>query len=209
MSERPIHIPAGIPAASRPLRARGRVTMARLMDAGLEVLAEDGWHDASIDAVVVRAGAAHGTFYRYFANKQDLLLTLAHECAAVMVELVSHLDAVGPGAAGRDAVRSFLVRFLDAYDRYQGVVRAWMESQVDHPDLRALGEDVMGAFAARFIALTGDPMRAAALLALLERSSYGLAARGVRIGRDRMLDTLTTIVHRGFLSPAAPAATSS
>jgi AcrR family transcriptional regulator len=209
MTERPIHIPEGIPAATRPLRARGRVTMGRLMDAGLAVLAEDGWHDASVDAVVARAGAAHGTFYQYFGNKQDLLLTLAHECADVMVELVEHLDVVGPDDAGRLAVRQWLVRFLDAYDRYEGVVRAWMESQVDHPDLRALGEDVMGAFAQRFITLTGEPTRAAALLALLERLSYGLTARGVRIGRERMLDTLTTIVHRGFFSPAARATTSS
>jgi AcrR family transcriptional regulator len=209
MSERPIHIPAGIPAATRPLRARGRMTMARLMDAGLVVLAEDGWHDASVDAVVTRAGAAHGTFYQYFANKQDLLLTLAHECADVMVELVAHLDTVGSDEHGRAAVREFLVRFLDAYDRYQGVVRAWMESQVDHPELRALGEEVMGAFAQRFTALIGDPVKSAALLALLERASYGLTARGVRVGRERMLDTLTTIVHRGFFSPTAHAAPSS
>jgi AcrR family transcriptional regulator len=209
MTERPLHIPAGIPAASRPLRARGRVTMGRLMDAGLAVLAEDGGHEASIDADVARAGTAHGTFYQYFGNKQDLLVTLAHECADVMVELVAHLDDIGPDDDGRRAVRQWLVQFLDAYDRYEGVVRAWMQSQVEHPDLRALGEETMGAFAQRFVTLTGDTARAAALLALLERLSYGLTARGVRIGRERMLDTLTTIVHRGFFSPAARAVTSS
>lgn len=175
------------------------------MDAGLVVLAEQGWHDASIDAVVARAGTAHGTFYQYFANKQDLLVALAHECADVMIDLVAHLEADGPVA-----VRDWLHAFLDAYDRYRGVVRAWMESQVDHPDLQRLGQEVMGAYSERFVVLTGgDALRAAALLALLERLSYGLTSRGVRVGRARVLDTLTTLVHRGFFSPHALAAPSS
>lgn len=177
--------------------------MRRLMDSGLVVLAEQGWHDASIDAVAERAGTAHGTFYQYFANKQELLVALAHECAEVMVELVDQLEP-----ATTDDVRDWLVQFLDAYERYRGVVRAWMESQVDHPDLQRLGQNVMGAYATRFATLTDDPLRAAALLALLERLSYGLSSPGVRIGRERVLDTLTTIVHRGFFSPARRAAPS-
>jgi hypothetical protein len=85
-----------------------------------------------------------------------------------------------------------------------------MESQVDHPDLQRLGQQVMGAYSERFVVLTGgDALRAAALLALLERLSYGLTARGVRVGRERVIDTLTTLVHRGFFSPHALAAPSS
>jgi AcrR family transcriptional regulator len=191
--------------ADRPLGARGERTKRKFMEAGLAVLAEQGWHDASIDAVVARAGTAHGTFYQYFANKQELLVALAHECADVMMDLVARL---APEA--RDDVRAWLVAYLDAYDRYRGVVRAWMESQVDHPDLQRLGQQVMGAYSERFAVLTGgDVLRAAALLALLERLSYGVTARGVRIGRDRVLDTLTTLVHRGFLSPHALATPSS
>jgi AcrR family transcriptional regulator len=187
--------------------------MARLMDAGLESFAELGWHDASIDDIVARADSSHGTFYLYFGNKQDLLLTLAHECADVMVELLDELaggEPGEPGAPDRAAVRRWLERYLDAYEPYRGVVRAWMESQVDHPELAVLGSDVMTAFGARFrdVVHDADPrspvdpaLRAAALLALLERFSYVRASRGSAATRDEILDTLAAIVHRGFLRP--------
>jgi len=181
--------------------------MARLLDAGLECFAEQGWHDAAIDDIVRRADSSHGTFYLYFGNKQDLLVTLAHECAAVMVDLVGDLVPADAGADGRAAVRAWLDRFLVAYERYRGVVRAWMESQVDHPDLADLGASVMGTYGQRFADLVRPgaasdeeaALRAAALLALLERFSYMLSSRDLTLDRERVLDTLATVVHRGFL----------
>lgn len=184
--------------------------MARLMDAGLDAFAESGWHEASIDDIAARAGAGHGTFYLYFGNKQDLLLTLAYECADVMVGLVGELDPPPTEPESVAALRAWLARFFAAYGRYRGVVRAWMESQVDHPELLQLGRDVMTAFGARFTTLTGDdPARAAALLALIERFSYVAATREMPVDADTTLDTLAVMIHRGFLSGTGRATTSS
>jgi len=203
------YIPPHLPAAQRQLRARGRATMRSLMDAGLEAFAEQGWHDASIDRIVARAHASHGTFYQYFGAKADLLLTLAHECASVMVELVGDLGPISGDDDGRAAIRAWLERFLDAYGTYRGVVRAWMENQVDHPELEELGQSVITAYVARFAELIGDDgLRAMALLAMLERLSYGLASRGVDVERGRVLDTLTLMIHQGFFTPTGRAAPS-
>lgn len=176
--------------------------MVRLMDAGLASFAELGWHESSIDDVVARADTSHGTFYLYFGNKQDLLVTLAHECAADMLELLGQLGPVDAGVAGREHVRAWLERYLDTYERHGGIVRAWMERQVEDPDLAALRDEVMARFGAHFTDLVGGPhsaVRAAALLAMLERFSYVLASRDLALDRDRVLDTLATITHRGFL----------
>ncbi len=51
--------------------------MRRLLDAGMRVFAERGYHAARVDDIVRAARTSHGTFYLYFANKEDLLCTLA------------------------------------------------------------------------------------------------------------------------------------
>lgn len=44
-----------------------------LVRAAYEVFAEKGYHDTSIADIAERVGAGHGTFYRYFKNKRDIL----------------------------------------------------------------------------------------------------------------------------------------
>ena len=62
----------GTPASERELRTQGKQTMAKLLDAGLLVLTERGYHAARVDDIVRVADMSHGTFYLYFANKEDL-----------------------------------------------------------------------------------------------------------------------------------------
>lgn len=72
---------AGAPPQPRELRAQGKRTMQRLLDAGLEVFSTRGYHATRVDDIVRVARTSHGTFYLYFANKEDLLRALAVECA--------------------------------------------------------------------------------------------------------------------------------
>src|SRR5207249_1763842 len=59
-------------APDRALRTQGKQTKARLLDAGRHVLSERGYLAARVDDVVRVAEMSHGTFYLYFANKEDL-----------------------------------------------------------------------------------------------------------------------------------------
>src|SRR3954452_18975277 len=90
----------GSPARERALRAQGRKTMQRLSDAGLRVFARRGYHQARVDDIVRAARTSHGTFYLYFANKEDLLRELAVECAGAIEELATRVPAVTPDADG-------------------------------------------------------------------------------------------------------------
>jgi len=199
---------AGAPAQGRELRAQGRKTMAKLLDAGMKVFAEKGFHAARVDDIVRTARASHGTFYLYFASKEDLLRTLAVQCSQQIEGLATTLGEVTPDDAGWRELRRFLDDFLSTYARYGPVIRAWMEDHVDDRQVNRLG---VGAFTAIATAL-GQRMRAAgadggetsvaALMALLERFAYFRVSRGLDFDPDTLLDTLTSILHRGFF--AAP-----
>ncbi|MGI8448107.1 MAG: TetR/AcrR family transcriptional regulator, partial [Streptosporangiaceae bacterium] len=59
----------GAPAQDRELRAQGRQTVQKLLDAGLAEFDDRGFQAVRVDDVVRRAKISHGTFYLYFANK--------------------------------------------------------------------------------------------------------------------------------------------
>ncbi len=46
--------------------------MKRLLDAGMHVFAERGYHAARVDDIVRAARTSHGTVSLYFANKEAL-----------------------------------------------------------------------------------------------------------------------------------------
>ena len=207
-SRREAEASAGLPAQHRELRAQGRRTVVRLLDAGLRVFARRGYHAARVDDIVRAARTSHGTFYLYFANKEDLLRALAVDCAHELTDLADSIGPIGPDAAGRAELRSFLGRFIDTYRRYGPVIRAWMEDQVEDRDVDRLGVKAFTAIGGRLaermrdapVRLESEAAAVGALMAMLERVSYGVASRRITADDTTLLDTLTTIVHRGFFA---------
>lgn len=55
-----------------PRTERGNRTRARLLAVATEVFAERGYHDASIVKITEAAEVGQGTFYLYFASKQEI-----------------------------------------------------------------------------------------------------------------------------------------
>ena len=196
----------GTPASERELRAQGKQTMAKLLDAGLVVLTERGYHAARVDDVVRVAKMSHGTFYLYFANKEDLFRALASECAAEMTALAATLGPITPDAAGQAELGHWLAQFLSTYRRYGAVVRAWMEDQVVDRELVRLGlkafEAINSNLRARIdeaaAAHVQDPAAAtAAMLAMIERLAYFTSSRDLGFADADIADTLATMLHRG------------
>jgi AcrR family transcriptional regulator len=56
----------------RVLSGRGAATRRRLLEAAEQAFAELGYHEASIVKITEAAGVAQGTFYLYFAGKQQI-----------------------------------------------------------------------------------------------------------------------------------------
>lgn len=197
----------------RELRAQGRRTQARLLDAGMAVLGDKGYHAARVDDIVSAAAVSHGTFYLYFANKQELLRALAAQCADEMGTVIAGLGPVAPDRSGRVAVRAWLAEFVAGYQRYGVVIRSWMEDTAADRELVLLGRSTFAEVSTSLVdrlreaaapSVRDPELAAAALLALIERFTYYLTSRGGRPD-DAALDTLAAVVHRGWFGGRAGA----
>jgi AcrR family transcriptional regulator len=208
---------SGTPARQRELRAQGRRTMGKLLDAGMRVFAERGYHAARVDDIVRAARTSHGTFYLYFASKEDLLRALAVECAHEWSALAGSIGPVGPDEAGFEELRRFLGAFVDTYRRYGPIIRAWMEDQGGDREIGRLGVRSFTAIANTLGARMDEAgaqhavdsaTSVAALMAMLERFNYVLVSRRLDFDDDTMLDSLARLVHRGFFGAAPETAVS-
>jgi AcrR family transcriptional regulator len=195
------------PTAGRELRRQGKRTMAKLLDAGMQVLAERGYHAARVDDVVRLAKVSHGTFYLYFANKEDLFRALAVQCADEMTELASMLGPVTDDADGAAELHRWLIEFIGTYRKYGVVIRAWMEDQVTSRELARLGGRTFTAITQALVtalrAVHGEDdddveLAAAALLAMVERTTYFVTSRGLPFDDRELADTLAPMILRGF-----------
>jgi AcrR family transcriptional regulator len=61
-----------VPVAKEPKRQRGIARVARLLDAGASVFAEQGYKAATMTEIAARAGAPIGSLYQFFPNKDVL-----------------------------------------------------------------------------------------------------------------------------------------
>jgi AcrR family transcriptional regulator len=66
-------------ADGRTLSARGVETRNRLIEAAEQVFSELQYHDASIVKITEAAGVGQGTFYLYFASKQEIFDELVRD----------------------------------------------------------------------------------------------------------------------------------
>lgn len=64
----------------------------RLLTVAMEVFAEKGYHDTSVDDILERAEIARGTFYRYFDNKRDCFAQALDYFFEQMMNFIRPLD---------------------------------------------------------------------------------------------------------------------
>jgi AcrR family transcriptional regulator len=184
--------------------------MRKLLDAGTQVFATRGYHAARVDDIVKLARTSHGTFYLYFANKEDLFGSLTSEVADALHELAEQLPALEPGPAGLAAMRDWVSGFSDVYERYGPVIVAWTEAEIGDSSFGRQGDDLIAQLAGvlvRRIRAVGpqgiDPQVAAlALVAMVERLHYYATTRQVRLERGAMIDTLAAVTHAAICVPA-------
>ncbi len=192
----------------RVLTARGRKTQARLLDAGRTVFMRQGYHAARVDDIVAAAEISHGTFYLYFSSKEALFERLVAEVAAEMAALATEAPTSVRGDAGRAALRDWVDRIAQVYERSGSVLATWTESELSGQPIGHLGNDVIGSLAAmlasraRLPKRTGlDPAIAAlAVIAMTERLLYHSATDQIRATRGELVDLICDVIVDGLLS---------
>jgi TetR/AcrR family transcriptional repressor of nem operon len=88
-----------------------------LLDAALELFAEQGIDVPSLDAICDRAGYTRGAFYIHFADREELLVAVMERVGA------EYLGSVFQGLTGGDPPRRGSSRFLHAAERFISSVR--------------------------------------------------------------------------------------
>jgi AcrR family transcriptional regulator len=80
--------------------------------------------------VVAAAHSSHGTFYLYFASKEDLFDQLVGEVAAELHALIDELPAITDTDRGRAGLRAWLARVSEVYERHGAVIRTWTDAEL-------------------------------------------------------------------------------
>ncbi|MGC9951852.1 MAG: TetR/AcrR family transcriptional regulator [Bryobacteraceae bacterium] len=111
-----------------PQQKRSLATRQKLLDAGRNLFAEQGYHATSIQAIASRAGIAAGAFYTYYRSKRQLLIVLMTELLARLRDLDLRPKGGAAGTDSRAGLRTFLAAVFRADLEYYGVVRAWQEA---------------------------------------------------------------------------------
>jgi AcrR family transcriptional regulator len=127
----------GRPAQDRELRAQGRQTVRRLLEAGLAEFDERGFQAVRVDDIVRRARTSHGTFYLYFSNKDDFFKALLRDALHDMGVITDAFPVVTRNDAGRAALRQWVHTFCEIYSAHAAVIRILSQADV-------VGEEVWG-----------------------------------------------------------------
>ena len=97
------HPPAEHAGRSRPRKPRqtraerSEATRRALFHAAAEVVGEVGYGDALVSRITARANVAQGTFYNYFASRQDLFDQLLPSLGSSMLEFIQdRVDILRP-----------------------------------------------------------------------------------------------------------------
>ena len=205
----------GVPALQRELGAHGRDTVRRLLEAGLAEFDETGFQVARVEDIVRRAKTSHGTFYLYFANKDDLFRTLLRDALIDMANIADDFPVVTSNEAGRAALRRWVHSFTDTYAVHATVIRILSQADI-------VGENVFGdglhllfrvaeAMTQGMTAADGGPagdglrtehaeLTAVACLMMLERVNYLMSAAEVHLPKEEMIDRITAIIYAAFRS---------
>src|SRR6266516_4167371 len=127
----------GRPAQDRELRAQGRQTVRRLLEAGLAEFDERGFQAVRVDDIVRRARTSHGTFYLYFSNKDDFFKALLRDALHDMGVITDAFPVVTRNDAGHAALRQWVHTFCETYAAHAAVIRILSQADV-------VGEEVWG-----------------------------------------------------------------
>jgi AcrR family transcriptional regulator len=207
----------GTPALERELGRQGRETVRKLLEAAQGEFDEKGFQAVRVDDVVRRAKTSHGTFYLYFANKDDLFKTLLRDALHDMEVITGDFPVVTSNEAGREALASWVRQFFDTYAAHAPVLRILTSADDVNEEVYGDGLQVMfrvaeaitqGMTAARAAGRGGPDqdgipqhaeLTAVACLMMLERVNYLLSVE-VRLPKEEMVERLSAIIYAAFNS---------
>ncbi len=103
---------------SRDRMRKGQRTRLHLLDAGVRFLGENSLETLTVSAICQQAGVAHGTFYLYFKDRNDLT-------SAILNKFVDYLQIQMRAQAKQagDPVRNTTAAYFQLFKAYTGLMK--------------------------------------------------------------------------------------
>ncbi len=190
------------------LSAKGRQTRDAIEQAARKLFAERGFHGTTLADITSAAGKSPAAFYRYFADKEDLLAVLAESFLHDIVT-PSGLSVTLPESADDDAFfTSVVTGYWNMFKQNIGIMIAVAQQAATQPrfaavqnEFRRFGMDIVAA-SVRRAQEQGyggelDPEHTAAAISLLFENFttvfVGTSGLGIEIGDEDAINTLSRI----------------
>ena len=121
------------------MNTKGERTRRRLLEAAEQVFADLGYHDASIVKITEAAGVAQGTFYLYFAGKQEIFDVLVEDLNTRIRHAMSTASATGKDRL--DAERLGFEAFFKFTAEHPALYRVIRQAEFVSPKMLRLHYD--------------------------------------------------------------------
>ena len=198
----------GMPAQDRELRAQGRETVRKLLEAGIIEFEERGFVGVRVDDVVKRAGISHGTFYLYFSNKEDLFKALLRDALHDMEIVAGDFPVVTSDGTGLAVLRQWVRKFSAAYAAHGTVLRTLVSAnapmeiftdglQLFYSMTQAMTTGMTAAAAAAGRHQENAELTAFACIMMIERVNFVMTTE-VPLPADAMADKIADILFAAF-----------
>jgi len=194
---------------SRSPDERQREQRKRLLEAAAHVFAEMGWADATVEAIVNRAGMSRRTFYEHFGDLKDCLMVLHQKVTKSSFRAVE--ESVQAQIAPGEMLRMGVTAFLGSIAMFPHMARVMFRVvRSAGPEFEAAHEQMMGRFeklvfdgvAHGFKMGTAtrppDEIRVFALVAGMEAVAMRYVMRGEEAKALEAADTLVEMVEKTF-----------
>ncbi|HEY8383765.1 MAG TPA: TetR/AcrR family transcriptional regulator [Microvirga sp.] len=150
--------------SSEGLRKTER-TRARLRLAALEVLEREGWHALSVERITDALGLARGTFYRYYSDRDAIVLDVV---SAFEEALVTHAPKARRAADVYARIITFNTYYVEVFRLNADLFRAILQLRHSAPAFRSRGQQLNHQWAQRIIRS-------------LQGQSHGASEPGLRV----------------------------
>lgn len=188
-----------------PTTARGVRTRAALVTAARAVFERDGYLDSRLTDITAEAGCSTGTFYVYFAGKDEILQAVIEEAESEMLH--PGMPRLRPEDESPAAVIEASNRaYFEAYKKNAKLMPILEQLAVSDPKFRALRARRGSAFARRNARAIrdlqdrglADPSldayaASAALSTMVGRMAYSVFCLGEDISMEQLVFTTTRL----------------
>lgn len=125
----------------KPKTPQGKQTRERLIKAAIKSIGEQGIAATRVDDLVRAVGCAHGTFYKYFASKLDLVRQVMTEVYQEIHEEV--LPPISPSSTPEDVIKLGLSRLARTVVRFGPILKTFQGSVGLDAELSSLRDSLL------------------------------------------------------------------